>query len=164
VFDIHILSENIKKYRKLKGLTQNELAEKLVISPQSVSKWECGLSVPDISNLCKISNLLEISLDLLLGNTEASEKAMIAVDGGGNQTEFLLFNESGKLLSRIVLPGCNPNYVSVNTCCAILKHGIDRLMGSTNKISGIFIGASGFDCGNNSKIVQADLSLNYKKV
>lgn len=164
MFDIHTLSNNIKKYRKLKGLTQNELAEKLLISPQSVSKWECGLSVPDISNLCKISNILEISLDLLLGNAFASEKAMIAIDGGGNHTEFILFNEKGKLLSRVVLTGCNPNYVSINNCCAILKHGIDTLMGITNKISGIFIGASGFDCGNNSKIIKDELSLHYKGV
>lgn len=164
MFDVHVLSENIKKYRKIKGLTQYELAEKLLISPQSVSKWECGMSTPDISNLCKISNILDISVDLLLGNVSVTEKAMIAVDGGGSQTEFILFNEAGKLLSRVVLSGCNPNYVSLSNCCAILKHGIDTLMKITSKISGIFIGASGFDCGNNANLIKEELSSHYKDV
>ncbi len=161
MFDLNILSENIKKYRKVKGLTQYELAEKLLISPQSVSKWECGLSVPDISNLCKISNLLDVSVDLLLGNISASEKVMIAIEGGSSQTEFILFNEKGKLLSRIVLSGCNPNYISFQNCCAILKHGIDTLMGITSKISGIFIGASGFDSGNNANKICEELKSVY---
>lgn len=63
------LAFNIKKYRKAKGLTQSALARTLFVSPQAVSKWESGLSAPDIENLCKISNVLQVSTDALLEQT-----------------------------------------------------------------------------------------------
>ena len=44
MFDIMTMAENIKTYRNKRGINQYEFAEKLGISPQAVSKWECGLS------------------------------------------------------------------------------------------------------------------------
>ena len=44
MFDIMTMAENIKTYRNKRGLNQYEFAEKLGISPQAVSKWECGVS------------------------------------------------------------------------------------------------------------------------
>lgn len=61
------LSENLKKYRILKNLTQEELAGYLGITPQSVSKWERGESYPDITFLPALANIFETSVDLLLG-------------------------------------------------------------------------------------------------
>ncbi len=61
------LSENLKKYRVLKNLTQEDLAEFLGITPQSVSKWERGESCPDITLLPALANIFETSVDLLLG-------------------------------------------------------------------------------------------------
>lgn len=61
------LSENIKKYRILKNLTQEEVAEYLGITPQSVSKWERGESYPDITLLPALANIFETSIDLLVG-------------------------------------------------------------------------------------------------
>ena len=51
MFQMKQLAENIRKFRSAKKLTQTELAAILKISPQSVSKWECGLTAPDIENL-----------------------------------------------------------------------------------------------------------------
>ena len=48
-----MLNENIKKYRKAKGLSQEELAERLNVVRQTVSKWETGLSVPDSQSLIR---------------------------------------------------------------------------------------------------------------
>ena len=48
MFNIEQLSQNIKKFRTAKSLSQMELAAVLGVSAQSVSKWECGISVPDI--------------------------------------------------------------------------------------------------------------------
>ena len=57
--------------RKKKGLSQKELAEKLNITDKAVSKWERGLSFPDISLLIPISETLEVTLyDLLTGGIE----------------------------------------------------------------------------------------------
>ncbi len=61
------LSENLKKYRLLKDLTQEDIAEMLNITPQSVSKWERGESYPDITFLPALANIFETSIDLLIG-------------------------------------------------------------------------------------------------
>lgn len=68
-----MLGENIKTLRKNKGLTQEELAIKLNVVRQTVSKWEKGFSVPDADMLQKISDILETDVKQLLGaeiNTE----------------------------------------------------------------------------------------------
>lgn len=61
------LSENLKKYRILKDLTQEDVAEYLGITAQSVSKWERGESYPDITFLPALANIFETSVDLLIG-------------------------------------------------------------------------------------------------
>lgn len=61
------LQENLKKYRVLKNLTQEDVAEYLGITPQSVSKWERGESYPDITLLPALANIFETSIDLLIG-------------------------------------------------------------------------------------------------
>lgn len=61
------LSENLRKYRALKNLTQEDVAEYLNITPQSVSKWERGDCYPDITFLPALANIFETSIDLLIG-------------------------------------------------------------------------------------------------
>ena len=65
-FEMGVLARNLKKYRAEKNLTQQALAERLNVSPQSVSKWECGQSVPEIDKLCSVAEILEVSLDALV--------------------------------------------------------------------------------------------------
>lgn len=62
-----MLSENIKNLRKSKGLSQEELAIKLNVVRQTVSKWENGLSVPDSSMLIYLADELDTSVSILLG-------------------------------------------------------------------------------------------------
>ena len=64
-----MLSENIKTIRKSKGLSQEELAIKLNVVRQTISKWEQGLSVPDSDMLISISEELETPVSTLLGET-----------------------------------------------------------------------------------------------
>lgn len=59
-------SKNLTKYRKRCGLTRGQLAEKLNVTPQAISKWENG-SLPDCEFLPVIANVLGISLDVLFG-------------------------------------------------------------------------------------------------
>ena len=72
-----MLGENIKTYRTNKGLTQEQLALKLNVVRQTVSKWEKNLSVPDAEVLTKISDILEVSVSDLLG-TPPKEKEEIS--------------------------------------------------------------------------------------
>lgn len=68
-----MLNENIRAIRKSKGLSQEELAVKLNVVRQTISKWENGLSVPDSDMLISISEVLETSVSTLLGDTIAEE-------------------------------------------------------------------------------------------
>lgn len=69
-----MFSENLKLLRKKKGLSQEELAVRLNIVRQTVSKWEKGLSVPDANLLVRLAETLEVSVaELLGGNIPDSE-------------------------------------------------------------------------------------------
>ena len=70
-----MLNENIKAIRKSKGLSQEELAVKLNVVRQTISKWECGLSVPDSEMLISLSEALETPVSTLLGETVIESKA-----------------------------------------------------------------------------------------
>ncbi len=59
--------ERFTRLRKQKGFTQDDVAEKLNISPQAVSKWENDINLPDIGLLNEISEILEVTIDELLG-------------------------------------------------------------------------------------------------
>lgn len=70
-----MLSENIKAARESKGLSQEELAVKLSVVRQTVSKWERGLSVPDADLLIRLSEELETPVSTLLSESVAASKA-----------------------------------------------------------------------------------------
>lgn len=69
-----MLNENIKAMRRSKGLSQEELAVKLNVVRQTVSKWERGLSVPDSDMLIALSEALEAPVGTLLGETVAASE------------------------------------------------------------------------------------------
>lgn len=69
-----MLNENMKAIRKSKGLSQQELAIKLNVVRQTISKWEQGLSVPDSDMLISISEALETPVSTLLGETVTESK------------------------------------------------------------------------------------------
>ena len=60
------IGETIRKYRKEKNMTQEEMANRLGVTAPAVNKWENGNSYPDIMMLVPIARLLDISLDTLL--------------------------------------------------------------------------------------------------
>ena len=61
-------AETLKTARENKGLSQNEVANELGISRQAISKWENGRGYPDMDNLVLLSQMYEVSLDILLSN------------------------------------------------------------------------------------------------
>ena len=68
-----MLAENIKALRKQRGMTQEELATRLNVVRQTVSKWEKGLSVPDADLLKRIAEILETDVSTLLGAPISTE-------------------------------------------------------------------------------------------
>lgn len=60
------IGETIASLRKKKGMTQNELAEKMNVTDKAVSKWERDLSCPDINTISKLADILDVSVEELL--------------------------------------------------------------------------------------------------
>ena len=69
-----MLSDNIKSLRKNKGYTQEELAARINVVRQTVSKWEKGFSVPDAEALQRLADVLEVDIKELLGSPMVSEQ------------------------------------------------------------------------------------------
>ena len=155
------LGENLRKFRKNQGLTQGELAQKLFVTTQAVSKWERGESEPDICHICELAKLLKISVDTLLGVTPAAPPALLAVDGGGTKTEFVLISTEGQLLHRLVLPGTNPNNCTREDSFRIFCQGIDQMLQREHSILGIFIGCAGMASSGNGQAMTDALRKQY---
>ena len=67
------LYEKLKAIRKQAGMSQEQLAEKLNVSRQAVTKWETNTGIPDIENIKAISALFDISIDELLSNQKGNK-------------------------------------------------------------------------------------------
>lgn len=74
------IGKNIAKYRKVKGLTQEELGAKLGVTNQAVSKWESEVSMPDIMLLPEIAKVLSISLDDIYGIAKDPRMVSVSAD------------------------------------------------------------------------------------
>ena len=87
------LSSQIKKYRTELGLSQEELAEKVYVTRQTVSNWETGKSSPDIHSLLLLGALFDLSLDQLIKGDLETMKEII------NEQEVKKFNRYSTILS-----------------------------------------------------------------
>lgn len=83
-----ILAEKIIKHRKQNGWSQEELAMKLNISRQSVSKWESGASIPDLDKIIRLSQIFEVSTDYLLKDELEEEPVQVPSFTNGSDTVY----------------------------------------------------------------------------
>lgn len=106
-----MIHENIKSARKAKGMSQEEMAVRLHVVRQTVSKWEKGLSVPDADVLMQIADLLEVPVNELLGVTHpkdreedlASELARLNEQLAVQKQEQTLSLQAGRKRGQILL-------------------------------------------------------------
>lgn len=89
-----MLSEKIKNLRRKYRLSQEELAERLQVSRQSVSKWECGSSTPEIEKIVQLSNLFQVTTDYLL--SDANDNNDIAPSTEGSDLNRLSVKKRNK--------------------------------------------------------------------
>lgn len=96
--------ENLKTMRKAKGYTQEELAIKLNVVRQTVSKWEKGLSVPDADVLCKIADVLDMDVSALLGEeiVEETDKSAVAQQLAKISEQLAMKNQHSKKIWKVV--------------------------------------------------------------
>lgn len=165
MYETKILANNIKKYRKIKGLTQAELASKLFVTPQCISKWECGTATPEIPTLYNMCEILEISLNAVFDDAfENTSKVFIAVDGGATKTDLVLFNDKGTIMKRLIVEGCNPTSYGFEKACQNLQFGIDSLLAINPGVSGVYAGFAGCLTGDNREKFMKFFKKQYKNI
>ena len=99
-----MFTENLKAVRKAKGYTQEELAIKLNVVRQTVSKWEKGLSVPDADVLSRIADVLDTKVSVLLGGSvkEEANTNAVAEQLAKNSEQLAVKNRRNKRIWEII--------------------------------------------------------------
>ncbi|MCG0276027.1 MAG: helix-turn-helix domain-containing protein [Thermosediminibacteraceae bacterium] len=118
--------KKIYELRKEKGLTQEELSEKLGVSPQAVSKWENDLSYPDVMLLPKIAQILGVTVDELLSTSPKKETVILPESQRKNIDDLIL---------KIVVNSSDGDKIRVNLPMSLVKIGLEMGMKMPN-ISG----------------------------
>lgn len=131
-----MLQENIKAFRKDRGLTQEELAIRVNVVRQTVSKWEKGLSVPDADMLQKIAEVLEVSVSQLLGREEEPEKDRneVAEQLSRINEQLAIRNRRSKriwVIVGLVLAG----WILVNVIAVVLSYAAYNTVTTTTKLT-----------------------------
>ena len=115
------LNEKIQKLRKDHGISQEQLAERLNVTRQAISKWETGEGMPDIENILQLSAVFNVSVDYLLKNQithpspapvlpEPENENLALADtldkapGTGFNSRIRLFLSGGEGLSGVIFP------------------------------------------------------------
>ncbi len=120
------IGNRITKYRKAKGLTQEELANKLGVSSQAVSKWENDNSCPDISLLVQLSKTLGITTDELL--TGKSEEIKVVPAGQRKSLDEMIF--------RIRVNSSDGDKIRVNLPMSLVQVGLEIGMDFAGNVGG----------------------------
>ena len=99
-----MFGENLKAMRKAKGYTQEELAIKINVVRQTVSKWEKGLSVPDADVLSQIAEVLDTKVSVLLGGTimEEADKDAVAEQLAKISEQLAIKNRRSKAIWKTI--------------------------------------------------------------
>ena len=96
-----MLNENIRHFRKAKGMSQEEMAIKLNVVRQTISKWEKGLSVPDADVLIHMAELLDVSVSRLLGiETDRSDNLNLSEELEKLNEQLAKINQREKLVQQ----------------------------------------------------------------
>lgn len=111
------LGKKISKYRKLKQMTQEELATQLNVSAQAVSKWENDLSIPDLPILIELADIFNITMDELLRQKENTDIIRVV--------EEPLRKSFNQMMLRIIVNSSDGDKVRVNLPMTLVKAGLE---------------------------------------
>jgi len=121
------IGSNIKKLRRERDITQEQLAEYLNISVSAVSQWEGGKTAPDISLLAPLANIFDVSADMLLGIDIAAKQSRI--DEIRKEANNCLFNkqyDKAEKLLRAALKEYPNSYILMNNLASALSSNVNN--------------------------------------
>jgi len=110
------IGKRISYLRREKGITQEEMAEKLGVTPQAVSKWENDISYPDILLLPKLAEMLGVSVDELLSGETKKETRLLPEEERKNIDDMMF---------RIYVNSSEGDKIKVNLPLALIKLGLE---------------------------------------
>ena len=142
------IAEKIIKLRKENGLSQEDLAEKLYVSRQAISRWENRTALPDAQNVLQISKLFNVTTDYLLNDDYESDIDIPAVQTATKETEDL-FSKKKRL--HLIAAIC----FTISAFCS--------LMGLVNSTNDIELGLSCFTLALCAGNAVAQFILFFKK-
>lgn len=122
------LGQKISDLRKRSNMTQEDLAQKLGISSQAVSKWENDLSIPDVPLIIEMSDMFGVSLDELLKDREPTTQ--LVAEGMKKPVD--------KMILRIIVNTVDGDKVKLNLPMALVKVGLEIGMNGSNINMGNF--------------------------
>lgn len=120
--------ENLKALRKDRGLSQEELAVRLNVVRQTISKWEKGLSVPDAAMLIRLAEVLDTTVSRRLGADVPEDEAdrdRLAEQLARINEQLAVRNRRGRFILRLVL-GILAAFVVVNLLLILFSYGAFR--------------------------------------
>ena len=120
--------ENLKALRKDRGLSQEELAVRLNVVRQTISKWEKGLSVPDAAMLIRLAEVLDTTVSRLLGADVPEDEAdrdRLAEQLARINEQLAVRNRRGRFILRLVV-GILAAFVVVNLLLILFSYGAFR--------------------------------------
>lgn len=94
----NMIGVNLKALRKAKGYSQEEVAERINVSRQSVAKWENDESIPDVIKCSELANIYEVSLDELVHNNISPEEEQSKTDDGKYVFGIVKVGERGQIV------------------------------------------------------------------
>ena len=95
------IAYRIKELRKKKGISQEELADKIGVSRQAVSKWESEQSTPDLDKIIVLSDFFHVTTDYILKGIEANDNAVEKINGNIVATLATAFNFIGIIIASV---------------------------------------------------------------
>ncbi len=150
-------SHNIRAYRKRLNMTQKQLADATGYSEKTVSKWECGPSIPPVDALFRIAEIFSCDInDLFRDDTQIY---YLGIDGGGTKTAFALANQEGRIIRSLRLDPCNPFDIGIDRAREVLSTGIREICrGIPLSSVAVYAGIAGGISGSMQQTISAFLS------
>lgn len=148
------LADKILNLRKAHGMSQEDLAEKLNVSRQAISRWEMGTAQPDTSNVLQLSKLLGVTTDYLLNDDYESDHDVPVV----KETETTAKAEANRELAFIVLTGLNVMILIYQLIvCFVLQNAFFSLAGTMLSIAAVV----GFELGYHKIAPKSESAKKY---
>lgn len=116
---VQSIGNRISQLRREKGITQEEMAEKLGVTPQAVSKWENDISYPDILLLPKIAKMFDVTVDELLSG-ESRKETNFLPEGQRKSIDEMMF--------KVYVNSADGDKVRVNLPMGLVKLGLEMGM------------------------------------